>query len=285
MREPRTSRSCSSGTSRRHDGLRRRSRFDEPPQGAALPGAPTGVAGSPAQGRGPDWTAPTSNGGSAISSYSDYAVHRLDRADADDHRLSATSYTVRGLTNGTAYTFKSAAINGVGTGADSAAPRQSRRRSDRAGAPTGITAVPDDSMVTVGWTPPATDGGAPITGYASPRSSGQRRRLRSRCPAGRRRSYEVTGLTNGPRTRSASPHQSVGSQQLVAAGEVAVQGRRGHAEVPGDGAQAQRRGAVGGQVAAGCVQDLRRDLRPGPLPGGARCRIGHPPMIAQKRDR
>ena len=95
-------------------------------------------------------------------------------------------------------------------------------------------------------------------------------------------------LTNPPLTRN--------GKQLVAAFEVAVQGRRGHAEIPGDGAQAQRRGAVGGQVTAGRVQDLRGDLRPGPLPGGARhratpvfpeprpgaaLRIGHPPMMAQ----
>ena len=66
-----------------------------------------------------------------------------------------TSYTVTGLTNGTTYTFRVAAINGVGTGADSAASACDHAGCATVpGAPTGVTAVPGDSMVTVGWTPP-----------------------------------------------------------------------------------------------------------------------------------
>ncbi len=67
------------------------------------------------------WTAPASNGGSAITGY---RVTPFIGATAQSAILTgsaATTFTVTGLTNGTAYTFTVAAINAVGTGADSAA--------------------------------------------------------------------------------------------------------------------------------------------------------------------
>ena len=51
-----------------------------------------------------------------------------------------------------------------------------------------------------------------------------------------------------------------GGEQVVAAGEVAVDGRAGHAELPGDGAQRQRGGAVRGELPAGDLGDLPREL-------------------------
>ena len=60
-----------------------------PPQGATLPGAPTGVAGSPRdRGAALSWTAPDFERRKRHQRVSDYAVHRRQRADADDHRLS-----------------------------------------------------------------------------------------------------------------------------------------------------------------------------------------------------
>ena len=69
------------------------------------------------------WTAPASNGGAAIT---DYVVQYSTSASSgfvtfSDGTSTATTATVTGLTNGTSYYFKVAAINSVGTGNYSAA--------------------------------------------------------------------------------------------------------------------------------------------------------------------
>ena len=92
-----------------------------PAQAASVPGAPTGVAGIAGDSSAAlSWTAPSSNGGSPITGY---RVTPYIGANAQTPILTgstSTMYTVTGLTNGTTYTFRVAAINAVGTGADSA---------------------------------------------------------------------------------------------------------------------------------------------------------------------
>ena len=85
-------------------------------------GAPTGVtAAAKSSGALLKWTAPTNDGGSTITSYritpivGGIAQPPLTTANA------ATEATLTGLTNGTAYTFKVAAITGAGPGAESEA--------------------------------------------------------------------------------------------------------------------------------------------------------------------
>lgn len=85
--------------------------------GATLPGAPTIGTATGGDGQATvAFTAPASNGGSAITSYT---------ATSTPGGLTGTGssspVTVAGLTNATAYTFKVAATNGVGTGPQSAA--------------------------------------------------------------------------------------------------------------------------------------------------------------------
>ena len=68
------------------------------------------------------WTAPASNGGAAIT---DYVVQYSTSASSgfatfSDGTSTTTSATVTGLTNGTIYYFKVAAVNSVGTSAYSA---------------------------------------------------------------------------------------------------------------------------------------------------------------------
>ena len=85
-----------------------------------VPGAPT--IGTATGGNGQatvSYTAPASNGGDAISSYT--ATSAPGNLTGSVSQAGSGSITVTGLTNGTAYTFKVKATNGAGTGAESAA--------------------------------------------------------------------------------------------------------------------------------------------------------------------
>jgi hypothetical protein len=92
------------------------------PAPPTVPGAPTGVTGAPRDSAvSLTWTAPSSDGGSAITSYRITPYIGNNAQTPVNTPSAATGYTVTGLQNGTAYTFKVAATNAVGTGPDSAA--------------------------------------------------------------------------------------------------------------------------------------------------------------------
>jgi hypothetical protein len=92
------------------------------PQAAVVPSAPTGVNATPAtQSASVSWTVPSSDGDSPITGYRVTPYIGSTAQTPTQVGASATSATVTGLTNGTAYTFRVAAINAVGTGPDSAA--------------------------------------------------------------------------------------------------------------------------------------------------------------------
>ncbi len=91
---------------------------------SAFPGAPTGVTASGGNGSEVvSWTAPSSSGGAPITSY---VVTAYDGCTIQDSQTvsgspPATTLTFAGLTNGTAYTFRVAAVNSNGTGPQSVA--------------------------------------------------------------------------------------------------------------------------------------------------------------------
>jgi titin len=132
-------------------------------------GAPTGVIASPSDhGAVVLWTAPTSTGGSPIAGYDvQYSTNggsTWTSASSAFHSSTATNQTVSGLTNGTSYIFRIAAINAGGTGPYSS-PSSSITVGTVPGAPTNVTATAGNAQATIAWTAPSSNGGAPITGY------------------------------------------------------------------------------------------------------------------------
>ena len=169
------------------------------PAAAAVPGAPTAVTGSPLDGAvALSWTAPLSDGGSAITGYQ---VTPYVGTTAETPILtgsSATSHTVTGLINGTAYTFRVAAINAVGTGLESAASAPVTPTSGAAlpGAPTNVAGVSGNGAVSLTWTAPSLDGGSGITGYRVTPYAGPTAQTPI-LTGSAATSYRVTELTNG----------------------------------------------------------------------------------------
>jgi len=135
---------------------------------ATVPGAPTQVAGSAGDGQvSVSWTAPSSNGGNAISGYdvewSTDGGTTWSAPLAAAQSSTSTVASVTGLTNGTAYVFRVAAINGVGTGAFSGSS-SGVTPATVPGTPTAAGATSSDQSATVSWTAPA-NGGSAITSY------------------------------------------------------------------------------------------------------------------------
>ena len=153
---------------------------------SSVPGAPT--IGTATKGNAQatvTFTAPASNGGSAITGYT-----VTSSPGGLTGTGSASPITVTGLTNGTAYTFTVIATNANGNSLASSASN-SVTPSTVPGAPTIGTATPGNVQATVTFTAPASNGGSAITGYTVTSSPGGFTGTGSASP------ITVTGLTNG----------------------------------------------------------------------------------------
>ncbi len=162
----------------------------------SVPGEPTGLSAMSGNGEVVlHWTAPTSNGGSAITSYDVYeGTTSGNEALLENTGSAATSTPVIGLTNGTPYYFEVSALNGVGEGGRSA--ETSATPATVPGTPTGLTATTGNGEVMLNWTAP-NDGGSPITSYNiyEGTSSGGETLLQGTGSSGT--STTIVGLTNG----------------------------------------------------------------------------------------
>ncbi len=161
-----------------------------------VPGAPTIGTATPGNASATvTWTAPGNTGGVPITGYVVTPYIGVTAKTPQTFNSTATSETVTGLTNGTAYTFKVAAINGIGTGAQSAASN-SVTPDTPPGAPTIGTATRGNASATVTWTAPSNNGGSAITGYVvTPYIGGTAQT--SQTFNSTATSETVTGLTNG----------------------------------------------------------------------------------------
>ncbi|MEA2534508.1 MAG: large repetitive protein [Actinomycetota bacterium] len=169
----------------------------------AAPAAPTGVTATPGSGSATvTWVAP-GNGGSPITAYT--VTPFIGTTAQNPVQVSgsppATSIVITGLTPNTAYTFKVAATNAVGTGPPSAASSAVTVGADTVpAAPTNVVAVPGNTTANVSWTAPF-NGGSTITSYTvtgfpqSETGGGQVSTTVTGSPPAR--SLTVNGLTNG----------------------------------------------------------------------------------------
>ncbi len=109
------------------------------------------------------WTAPASDGGSAIT---DYVVEYNDGGGWStfvDGTSTGTSATVTGLSNGTSYTFRVSAVNAIGTG--SASSTATATPATTPGIPTSLAGVAASGQTALTWTAPVSTGGSAITDY------------------------------------------------------------------------------------------------------------------------
>ncbi len=136
--------------------------------GAVIPGAPGTLSlsdgGTASTQINLSWSAPSDDGGGTISGY---RIKQGGSVIVADTSSTGTTYTVSGLSKGTAYNFNVAAINEAGTGADGNTPSHTTGTTVP-GAPGTLSlsnGSPAHTAMTLTWSAPSDTGGASISGY------------------------------------------------------------------------------------------------------------------------
>ncbi len=164
---------------------------------ATVPGAPTiGTATPGNQSATVTWSAPSTNGGNAITGYTVTAADSTTPANGGQTckwTSGLLTCTLTGLTNGDTYQFTVTATNALGTGAASS-PSTPVIPAAVPGAPTIGTATRGNASAKVTWTAP-TDNGSPITGYVITPYRGSS--SQTAVSVGAVSSTTVPGLVNG----------------------------------------------------------------------------------------
>ena len=138
------------------------------------------------------YTAPASNGGSTITSYT--AVSTPGNITGTLSQAGSGTIIVSGLTTGTSYTFVVYATNSVGNSANSAASN-SATPAGLPGTPTiGTATATGTTTATVSFTAPSSDNGSAITSYTAVSTPGNITGTLSQSGSG---TITVSGLTSG----------------------------------------------------------------------------------------
>ena len=170
-------------------------------RGLFIPPAPTSLTATAGNAQATlSWSAPSVIAQAPIT---DYVVQFSSNSGSTwttfaDGTSTATSATVTGLTNGTAYVFRVAAVNAVGTGAYSGTATGTPIGGTVPGTPTSLSATGGNAQVALSWTAPADNGGTAITDYAVQFSSDSGSTWSTFADGtSTTTSATVTGLTNG----------------------------------------------------------------------------------------
>ncbi|HYL65810.1 MAG TPA: fibronectin type III domain-containing protein [Nitrosopumilaceae archaeon] len=119
------------------------------------------------------WTAPSNNGGSAITGYE---IERSTdggstwSAIVSNTGNTAITYSDTGLTHSTTYTYRVSAINQIGTSQPSNTASATTFNTVPS-QPIGLTATAQTLQINLRWNAPSDNGGTPITGYKIERST------------------------------------------------------------------------------------------------------------------
>ena len=169
----------------------------------AFPGQPRSLNASGGNGQVMlSWTAPSSDGGAAITSY-EYR-YKTTGGYGGWSTVSgggaARRATVTGLANDTPHTFQVRARNSAGAGVasnEATATPTGTTTTTEPGPPRSLNASGGDGRVTLDWTAPSSDGGAAITSYEYRyKTTGGYGGWSTVSGGGAARSVTVTGLNN-----------------------------------------------------------------------------------------
>ena len=165
---------------------------------AGVPGTPTAVTATPGSASATvSWTAPSSGGPVRSYEITPYIGSQAQPSKTITGTPPSTSTTIGGLQSGTSYRFTVRAANPTGNGPESSPSAPVTPLGAVApGAPTAAVAQGDSKAALVFWTPPANDGGSPITGYTVTPFDGATA-LTPVPVGGAATSTRVTGLANG----------------------------------------------------------------------------------------
>ena len=195
----------------------------------SVPGSPTGATATGGNAQASvTFTAPVSDGGCPITGYT-VTSNPAGGTDSNAGAI-ATTHVVTGLTNGTSYTFTVVAINAAGSSAPSSASN-SVTPMTVPGAPVAVTASPGNKRATVGFAPPASNGGSAITGYTvtSNPAGGVDTNAGSTST-----NHVITGLTNGTAYTFTVVATNVVGAGAASAASTAVTPRVPYVDLDGD---------------------------------------------------
>jgi fibronectin type 3 domain-containing protein len=111
------------------------------------------------------WSAPASNGGTAVTGYKVYQSTDNSNFGSPIATPSGTSHTVTSLTNGTQYFFKVAAVNAVGDGSQTSSVNATPSTIPAVPTSLAASAANNDTQIVLTWSAPTDTGGSAITGY------------------------------------------------------------------------------------------------------------------------